>query len=262
VSAWLHHPPAATGPRIFCIPQAGSGTTVFDRWPDEHRSVEFLPIELPGRLSRYAEPPSATMEELAADLAAGLAPYLDVPFAFFGHCWSAILAYQVTRHLEAAGQAPSRLFVSAETPPQVGPFGRMLHMDDTALFGEVEAGIREAGRSPHPELVSIYVRILRQDIELRRHYAVAPPLRLACPITAFRWQQDPEYREAELAGWAECGTTTFTVFPGPHNRFTEAPPELIATLCRDVLGPDVLGPDVLGPDVLGPDVLGPDVGGG
>lgn len=236
MSVWLQRPPSAevAAARVFCIPQAGTGTAVFARWPTEHAQVEFLPIELPGRLSRFGEPPAGTMQQLADDLADGLAGYLDRPFAFFGHCWSAILAYAVTHRLEALGHSPARLFVSAETPPQAGPFGRMLDMDDAQLAEEIAQTIREAGRIPHGELVAIYVRILRHDIELRRRYTATAPVRLESPITAYRWEGDPEYREPELAGWAECGTTTFAVFPGPHNRFAEAPPELIASLAAGV----------------------------
>jgi surfactin synthase thioesterase subunit len=228
VSVWLQRAPStgAAG-RVFCIPQAGSGTSVFDRWPAERDAVEFLPVELPGRLSRFGERPPPTMVGLAGALIAGIERYLDVPFAFFGHCWSAILAYEVTHQLEHAGRAPTRLYVSSEVPPQVGPFGRMLDMDDTALAAEVETTIRDVGKAPHPELVAIYVRILREDIELRRGYRAGEPLRLACPITAFGWTEDREYRPEQLTGWAECGDTTFEVFPGHHNRFRDAPPELI-----------------------------------
>lgn len=216
---------------MFCIPQAGSGTSVFDNWPAVQDSVEFLSVELPGRLSRFGERPPETLKGLAAAMVAGLDPYLDVPFAFFGHCWSAIVAYEVTHQLERAGRTPIRLFVSSEVPPQVGPFGRMLDMDESELAPEVETTIRDVGRKPHPELVAIYVKILRDDIELRRRYSASSPLRLTCPITAFGWSEDREYRPDQLVGWAECGDTTFEVFPGHHNRFRDAPPELIDTIC-------------------------------
>jgi surfactin synthase thioesterase subunit len=232
VSVWLQR--GASGEaagRVFCVPHAGSGTSAFDNWPVSRDRVEFLPVELPGRLSRYTERPPPTLTALAAAMIAGLDPYLDVPFAFFGHCWSAILAYEVTHQLEHAGRTPARLFVSAEVPPQGGPQGRMLDMDDAELAAEVTASIRDVGRHPHPELVGIYARILRDDIELRRGYTASSPLRLACPITAFSWSEDPEYPPQRMAGWAECGDITFEVFPGHHDRFRDAPAELIEAIC-------------------------------
>ena len=237
MSAWLTRDPcAAAAGRVFCIPQAGGGTSVFDAWPHDRDGIEFLPVELPGRLPRFGERPPPTLVGLATALIGGLGPYLDVPFAFFGHCWSAILAYEATRQLEHAGWPPVRLYVSAEVPPQVGPFGRMRDMDDTALAAEVAATIRGVGRAPHPELVAVYVRILREDIELRRGYRAGEPLRLRCPITAFAWTEDREYRPEQMTGWVECGNTTFAVLPGHHERFRDAPPELIDRIHAGMTG--------------------------
>ncbi|MER7455845.1 thioesterase domain-containing protein [Micromonospora sp. NPDC126480] len=235
MSVWLQRRPAAApAGRVFCIPQAGSGTTVFDNWPAERAGVEFLPVELPGRLSRFTEAPPDTLEDLAAAMIDGLEPYLRVPFAFFGHCWSAILAYEVTRRLERAGHEPARLFVSSEVPPQAGPAGRMLDMDADELAAEVAATVRDIGRKPHPELVDLYVRILRSDIELRRNYQAPEPIRLSCPITVFGWRDDPEYPPGSLAGWAECGNATFIQLPGRHNEFNAAPADLIDTILAGV----------------------------
>jgi len=232
VSVWLQRGASSEAAgRVFCVPHAGSGTSAFDNWPTSRDRVEFLPIELPGRLSRYTERPPQSLTDLAAAVITGLRPYLDVPFAFFGHCWSAILAYEVTHQLEHAGRTPARLYVSAEVPPQDGPQGRMLDMDEAELTAEVVTSIRDVGKNPHPELVSIYVGILRDDIELRRGYTAASPLRLACPITAISWREDREYPPHRMAGWAECGDTTFEVFSGHHERFRAAPAELLDTIC-------------------------------
>lgn len=229
-SVWLRRPPsAAAAGRVFCIPQAGCGTNVFDNWPAERDAIEFLPVELPGRLARFKDRMPATFQDLAADMAAGLAPYLDVPVAFFGHCWSAIAAFEVAAHLDRRGLPPARLFVSSELPPQLGPAGRMLDMAESELTAELEATIRDLGRSPHPDLVSLYVRVLRDDIELRRRYVASAPLR-HCPITAIGWSEDAEYRPEQLTGWAASGETTFVVFPGRHNRFLDAPAELLDTI--------------------------------
>ncbi|OZV77361.1 thioesterase [Micromonospora echinospora] len=228
---WLQRSPSpAAAGRVFCIPQAGCGTNVFENWPREQDSIEFLPVELPGRLTRFKDRMPATFQGLAADMVAGLEPYLDVPVAFFGHCWSAIAAFEVAVHLERRGLPPTRLFVSSELPPQLGPAGRMLDMDEPELTVELEATIRDLGREPHPELVALYVRVLRDDIGLRRRYVASAPLR-HCPITAIGWTDDTEYRPEQLAGWADSGKTTFVVFPGRHNRFVDAPAELLDAIC-------------------------------
>ncbi|MFJ4653259.1 thioesterase II family protein [Nocardia sp. NPDC088792] len=229
---WLPRPPtpAATG-RVFCLPHAGYGAGVFAAWPPQLGGVEFLPVELPGRLPRFGEPVPDSFEELAAQLIAGLTPWFDVPFAFFGHCWSALLAYEVTAQLQSAsGPTATRLYVSSQLAPQDGPVGRMLAMTDDELTEELETTIRAQGNEPQRELVALYRTMLRADIEASRHYVVPHPLRLRCPITAIGWRADTEVPPGLMSGWPTCGDTTFTVFDGVHERFTQAPAELLETL--------------------------------
>ena len=205
---------------------------MFGNWPRNQDSIEFLPVELPGRLARFGDPVPATFQELTQGLIAGLAPYLDVPFAFFGHCWSALIAYEATAELQrAGGPEAARLFVSSQLAPQESPAGRMLEMNDAELTEELTVIIRGQGNAPHPELVALYLKVLRADIEMNRRYVVPEPLRLTCPVTAIGWTDDTEVPADQMAGWPSCGDTSFDLFAGPHERFTDAPAELLGTLC-------------------------------
>jgi surfactin synthase thioesterase subunit len=238
MTAWLPREPSpgAAG-RVFCIPHAGCGSGVFGNWPRRRDAIEFLPVELPGRVARFGEPIPATFQELARDLIGGVERYLDVPFAFFGHCWSALAAYEVTAQLQRiGGPQAARLFVSSQLAPQDGPAGRMLGMNDAGLAGELAAMIRDQGHTPHPELVVLYLKVLRADIEMSRRYVVPEPLRLTCPITAIGWTDDSEVRLGQMVGWPSCGDTSFHLFAGRHLRFIDAPPELVGTLCAGLNG--------------------------
>ncbi|MEV4706168.1 thioesterase domain-containing protein [Actinoplanes sp. NPDC049316] len=234
MTVWLPREPSrvAAG-RVFCIPQAGYGSGVYAAWPAQRDGVEFLPVELPGRMTRFGEAMPESFALLVRDLAFALAPYLDVPYAFFGHCWSAHVAYEATARIEAVGGPPAaRLFVSSQVAPQDGPYGRMLDMTDADLTRELEETVRAQGNTPYPDLVALYLRVLRGDVELARRYVVPEPVRVACPITAIGWSGDTEVGPGLMTGWPACGDTTFTVFDGPHLRFAEAPPELLDTLSR------------------------------
>lgn len=231
-TTWLQRVPSPTAVgRVFCLPHAGSGTNIFENWPTDRNCVEFLPVELPGRLARFGDSMPDTFQDLAAAMIAGLEPYLDLPYAFFGHCWSALAAYEVTAQLhDGSLPVPARLYVSSQVAPQDGPIGRMLDMTEAELAADLEATIRELGNRPHPELISIYVRVLRDDIEVSRRYVVPDPQRLSCPITAIGWTDDAEIRPEQMTGWSACGDTTFQVFAGHHHRFIDPPPELLSTL--------------------------------
>jgi surfactin synthase thioesterase subunit len=233
-TTWLpREPSAAAAGRIFCIPYAGCGAGLYRNWPRAHGAVEFLPIELPGRETRLREPVAGSFEELAGAMVDALAPYLDVPFAFFGHCWSALPAYEASAQLcTGRGPTPAALFVSSQVAPQDGPVGRMLGMDDAELAAELGTTIRALGGRPHPDLVALYVEVLRADVDVSRRYVVPDPSRLPLPITAIGWTDDEEVSAAHMTGWSRCGETTFEVFTGRHHRFLDAPLELLRTLSR------------------------------
>ena len=230
---WLRHAPApAAAARVFLIPYAGCGAGLFRNWPKHQGGVELVPIELPGRETRLAEPVAGTFQELAAAMIDALEPYFDVPFTFFGHCWSALAAYEATAQLELAGAAkPARLVVSSQVAPQDGPVGRMLRMDDAEMADELGTTIRALGGQPHPELVSLYTGVLRADVDASRRYVVPDPVRVSCPITAIGWTDDSEVDPRQMKGWPACGDTEFVVLGGRHHRFIDAPPELLDVLC-------------------------------
>lgn len=233
MNPWLPRTPSSTATkRVFCFPHAGCGANIFEPWPAEKDGVELLPVELPGRLTRYGDPMPNTFQELAAAVIKGLRPYLDTPFSLFGHCWSGLLAYEVALQLQEAGlPQPERLFISGQLAPQDGPAGRMLEMDDAELEQDLIETVKRAGNEPYPELLAVYTKILRTDVEVCRRYIVPDPTRLDCPITAIGWAEDTDVTPDQMSGWTKCGDTAFKVFSGEHGRFLEAPEELLRTLC-------------------------------
>ncbi|MGW4393651.1 thioesterase II family protein [Amycolatopsis nivea] len=234
---WLVRTPSpAAGARVFLVPYAGCGAGLYRNWPRAEGPVEFVPLELPGRETRLGEPCAASFPELAAGIVEATEPYLDVPYAFFGHCWSALAAYEVTVQLQARGAPePARLFVSSQVAPQDGPVGRMLGMTEDEMADEVSTTIRALGGQPHPELVTLYAQVLRADVEASRRYLVPDPVRVRCPVTAIGWSRDTEVDPARMTGWARCGETEFVLLEGPHHRFIDGPGALVRTLAQAVL---------------------------
>jgi surfactin synthase thioesterase subunit len=233
---WLPHKPsvAATG-RVFLIPYSGCGASMYRRWPRRHGGVDLLPVELPGHETRFAEPNFSSYQELAKSMVIGLEPHLDVPFAFFGHCGSALAAYEVSAELIRAGMpAPARLYVSSEVAPQDGPAGRFLSMDDDELGAELHKLITELGGKPSAELVALYLEVLRADVETNKRYVMPDPFRLSCPMTAIGWTEDDEIPFSTMGGWSACGETTSVLLEGRHHRFMEAPDELLDLLSSGV----------------------------
>jgi medium-chain acyl-[acyl-carrier-protein] hydrolase len=100
--------------RLFCFHYAGGGAAIFRTWSDSlPSSVEVCAIELPGRGMRLKEPPFTQLEPLVQHLASALFPYLDKPFAFFGHSMGGLVSFELTRLLRREyGVSPVHLFVS------------------------------------------------------------------------------------------------------------------------------------------------------
>ncbi|MFD1547397.1 thioesterase II family protein [Nonomuraea guangzhouensis] len=233
---WLLRTPSEqAGIRLFCLPYSGCGASMYRQWPRFVGELEICPVQLPGRESRLREEPCATYEELAGQLADGLLPYLDRPFAFFGHCGSALPGYATAVRLAERGYpVPARIFVSSQVAPHQGPYGRFLEMSDEELRTELAELIRQLGGRPTPDLLDVSMTVLRADIEMNKRYHLAEPLRLDCPISAIGWRQDDEVAPDLMAGWADCAPTDFRLLDGEHYRFMSAPPELLDMFVVDL----------------------------
>jgi surfactin synthase thioesterase subunit len=106
VSAGAWYVPLAgdRGPRLFGFPHAGAGCAHFAELaaalaPD----VAFWSASLPGRQARYGEPPPDDLDALVEALATHLAALATEPYALFGYCGGALLAFLVARQLWTAG---------------------------------------------------------------------------------------------------------------------------------------------------------------
>src|SRR5262249_54363272 len=102
------------GIRLLCFPHAGGGASAFDSWRTTFPSgIEVCPVQYPGRENRWGEPAAAGLDNLLAALADDLAQLWSEPFAFLGHSFGALVAFELTRVLIRQGRAPPiRLFLS------------------------------------------------------------------------------------------------------------------------------------------------------
>lgn len=206
-------------------------------WPQFFDNVEICPVQLPGRENRMREKAYGTYEEMADGLVEGLLPYLDRPFGFFGHCGAALAAVETTIRLAERGYpVPSRLFLSSQVAPHDPPFGRLLGMNEQQLRDELHHLMVSLGAEPRPDFVELALEILVTDMEATRKYRLDEPVALPTAITAIGWTKDIDVPADLIKGWAEYGPTTFEVLEGVHYAFLEAPAELRAVICRDLVG--------------------------
>lgn len=231
-SPWFVRQPSDHPARMFCFPFSGSGASAFSAWPAALGDVEICPVQFPGRENRLAHPHYGTYENLAAGLAEPLAPLLDRPFAFFGHCAGALPAYESVLRLDALGlPAPACLFVSGQPAPHDASRDRMLTMSRPELRAEVESFVRSRGIEPRPDMVDLGLTVLLRDHAAAGAYRRTEPLAVRCPIVVLHWRDDPDVSLDELQGWRRyADSVEFRVLDGGHYDFMDAPDELRTVL--------------------------------
>ena len=235
--------------RLFCFPHAGGGPAFFRPWCREFApDVDVRPIQLPGRETRLGEQPYRRLADLLDPLCAALDPYLDRPYAFFGHSMGALVAFEVARRLSAGSRpGPACLMVSGRRGPTL-PSRRPIIFDRPD--GEFLAEVARLGGMPpevlaQPDLVELLLPLLRADYELSETYRRLPGGPLTCPVVAYGGAADPEVERSELAGWEPETTGGFTVriFPGDHFYLKEAP-EVVRAVRQDLRHAQAFASDV------------------
>lgn len=215
-TSWLHYwqrrPQAHI--RLFCFPYAGGGASIFRTW-SEHLSqdIEVCPVQLPGREERLLEKPFSNLPALLDALVPALLPYLDRPYAFFGHSMGSLICFELARCLRQIeySRMPVYLFVSGYSAPQIpDPNVPTYHLPESEFIKELR---RLNGMSEellqHTEFLQALMPLLRADFTLCTTYEYIHSEPLSLPISAFAGLQDPEVTRESMNAW---GMQT----SGPH----------------------------------------------
>jgi acyl transferase domain-containing protein/surfactin synthase thioesterase subunit/acyl carrier protein len=225
-SSWLIQSTSApdTHLRLFCFHYLGGGASAFRKWsaglPNE---VEVCCLQLPGRENRILEPAYKEFDPLVAAIVEALYPYLDRPFAFYGHSMGALISFEVARHLRRKyDRAPVHLFAAAYYAPHLpSPFQAMMDEQWTeARWLEYLPHLLNAPQSllENTELMQALLPTVRADAEVLGSYRYVPDEPLPCPIWALGGLQDNAVQENGLQAWAEHtqGGFQLQLFPGQH----------------------------------------------
>ncbi len=208
--------------RLLCFPYAGGGVSVFRAWEDElPETVDVCPVRLPGRESRWKEPPFTRLTPLVETLARVLRPMLDVPFAFFGHSMGAFVSFELARQLRReGGPTPVKMFVSGASAPQIPDPDPPIHeLPDPEFLEELQRlnGMpKEVIRVE--EVLRLMMPTLRADVGLVETYTYSSEEPLGCPISSYGGKKDCKATPHDLVAWSEQTASDFRLrlFPGDH----------------------------------------------
>ncbi|WP_441249250.1 thioesterase II family protein [Kitasatospora sp. McL0602] len=198
--------------RLFLFHHAGGSHLLFRDWEWEFPADwEVCLVDAPGRAQLVGEQPIDSSGELVDYLHHDLLPWLDRPFAFFGHSMGALLSYELTRRLaDTAGPEPVWLGLSAcGLPDESDRLGQPVREPRHELSDEdLRAWLRAVGGTPaelleNASLWRMFGPIFRSDFKLVdtwRPDRSGPPLRV--PLSVFGGDRDQVVGPERLADWA------------------------------------------------------------
>lgn len=247
---WLvSGPPRATGLQLYCFAHGGGSAAEYLRWARGLGRARVHAVQLPGRGPRLAEPPLTSMRRLVEAFLSEVPP-TEGPFVFFGHSLGALVSYEITRALLAAGRPlPAHLVVSAHPAPHLPRVAGQVHRlpDDQLLdtVARAHGGIPDEVLAS-PELRGMAAAALRADHQVLETYTWRPAVPLPVPVTVFGGEDD-RVTAGELEAWREHTTDRTAVrrFPGGHFYLRERPAPVLRALAAtlgSVSGADRSGP--------------------
>ncbi|MFD9325193.1 thioesterase II family protein [Streptomyces sp. NPDC060065] len=222
-------------PQLFCLPHAGGSSAGFAPWSRRvaaHARVR--PVELPGRGTRWDEPPPDRLATLVADLATRIRAEADGPYLLYGHSFGALLAYELAHALRPSLGEPTALLVSGRNGPGVAHPAIPLHglprdrlLEQLRKLDGVPVALLEK-----PDLIDPFLPVLRADARLAELYRRGRHPVLSCPVRALAGDSDPLADPAGLHRWSEETTADCLVEIIPAGHMPAGHPAFVAWLRR------------------------------
>lgn len=237
VGTWLRPEGDARSRPVVVVhfPHAGGSAFSYRSWarlypPD----IGFIGVEPPGRGQRSTEPPAASIDAAAQEIAQELRAWPADRVALFGHSMGALLAFEVARSAPSCGWAPAALVVSGSRAPNEDfDRPRIAHLEQPA-FGRraVELGLAPPDIVADPALSAQFLEPLRTDLALYEGYPWGRSARLDVPMTVLCGVADHLVPLSSAEAWQRLSArpVSTTVFRGGHMFVTETPREVVAAI--------------------------------
>lgn len=212
---------------IFLLPYGGGSASSFrsyvERFPSDVGRV--IPVELPGRGTRFREEHAKSIRECAA-LALHQIDKANERYILHGHCMGALLAFEAIKLIESSGRRPPHFLVVSgrNAPRHVNDWlKRVAKLDDRSLFEELKVlgGV--------PERLSFamaqsFLGAIRHDQAMFIDYDPGDA-RISVPILVLAGRGDKMTSEAALLDWQDYTSKLVSVewLEGEHYFILQQP---------------------------------------
>lgn len=220
---------------IFCFPFAGGGALAYRKLKRELvGNIHVLPVRLPGRESRIFEPARTELRTLIPDLVRIVSAWPAEEVMLFGCSMGALIAFELTRALEALGRSIAHLIVAAAPAPHLPRRSALLHtLDDEGLIRR----LRELGGTPQAvlndkEFMRVILPTIRADFALVEQYRYRPGAAVRCSVLAIHGSDDTEVELQETSAWRYVTSGRFELLtvPGDHFFMLEPPDTILRNI--------------------------------
>lgn len=210
--------------KLFCFPFAGGAAASYNPWkPLLDPSIEMRSIELAARGRRMRDVNYDSIDDAVDDVFSIIKDELSQsPYALYGHSMGSMIAFELAYKIRNAGlPAPKHIILSGRAAPQISRENKrqLHHLADE----EFKSQLLEMGGTPkeffeHPELLELFLPILKGDFRLTETYVHAPKdAPLEVDMTVLSGNQDEDSME-DVEAWKihTSGTCNIHHFDGDH----------------------------------------------
>ncbi len=229
--------------KLFCFPYAGGAAASYNQWrPLLDPVIEFRPIELAARGRRMREPNYNSIDDAVEDVYKIInAELTQGPYALYGHSMGTMIAIELAYKIKKNGlPAPIHIIFSGRCAPQVPRDNKrkLHHLPDDRFKEEM----LEMGGTPkeffeHPELMEVFLPLLRGDFRLTETY-IHPPkdAPLDVDFTVLSGKKDEDTPE-EVEAWRihTTGNCDIHYFEGDHFFIHDEREKVLAVINHAIL---------------------------
>ncbi|MCP5105794.1 MAG: thioesterase [bacterium] len=192
--------------KLFLFPYAGGAAASYNQWKQYlDPAIEFRAIELAARGRRMRQPNYNTIDDAVDDVFDIIKDELSQgPYALYGHSMGSMIAFELAYKIRDNNlPMPVHIILTGRAAPQMSREGkRTLHHLSDQKFKEE---LLEMGGTPkeffeHPELLEVFLPLLKGDFRLTETYTHPPkdaPLDIGFTVMSGKEDEDtPEEVEA------------------------------------------------------------------
>ncbi|MET1255515.1 thioesterase II family protein [Aliikangiella maris] len=234
--------------KLFLVPFAGSAAmSAYSSWQPHLSNFDVKLYDYPGHGKRMNEPLSANIAETAQDLLDFIQSQLtddNESYIMYAHSMGCLVLFEMFKRLsDSALTPPAQVFLSGRNPPHYQYRDKILHvLEDKEFLQE----IKRIGGTPKeffnwPELVNLFLPILKNDYRICEQYQFAPASEKLTDLTFFYSDNDYMVTKAKVKEWGDYVKGDFRLleFEGDHFFIYEYVEEICKLIRQSVIASSI-----------------------